>query len=764
MQKIAAYIWLTFVIGICYVAWLKEPHFESSITSLLPQSEQSQYREDAVRSQSEAMGQLLTLTIQHHNVQQAQQATETIRNILSESSILIEQSPSSLQQQPMNAKYRYSVLSSHVYKNLKHKQFDKQSAFALGQLFNPVASAPIDLIRDPFSLYSSYLQDSPVVGQFKIQQGLFRLTTQSEPTFALFYRLSDNAFSLSTQSQLEPLLERIIDYKKTNKVALKMSGLVIHASHGTKQAKQEISTIGIGSLIGIILLILVTFRCLKPLLYILLPISIGTLISLAITTLIFPRVHLITFAFGAGLVGVAVDYSMHYICAQSGQKKNRLSKALLVGLLLGLISSVLAYAGLALTPFPGLRQIAVFSSVGLISSWITVILWLPLASDLTHMTLHSHILNICQRLTPTYSQQRRKLATLIILVLSFLGAYIICVTPANDGLKSLQTSTSDLLNEDRAVQKAIGNTYQSTFLLITAPDLEALIQQEEQTRLALNHLKKQGKIDNYQSVSQSLPSYVQQQRNLELVSKLYDSQLTLLMSQIGVSPDVTEQAQQFFNQNQSILTFEVWQNSPLGQLMANQLIHHDDGYFSSIVRFQGKISDSTKQILKQFASESSSVEFIDPIADISNTLKLYRIQLTTCLLAAYLVVSGLLFIRYRKELWKIILPPLAASIISFAIATLINGGYNLFNITALILVFGIGLDMGIFIKESNGAIHTWIAVTLSTITSLLAFGLLILSKTPVLYQFGIIVLPGLLVVWVLTPFVQPVSYGKNRNE
>jgi predicted exporter len=83
-----------------------------------------------------------------------------------------------------------------------------------------------------------------------------------------------------------------------------------------------------------------------------------------------------------------------------------------------------------------------------------------------------------------------------------------------------------------------------------------------------------------------------------------------------------------------------------------------------------------------------------------------------------------------------------------------NGGYNIFNLVALMLVFGIGLDMGIFLQESRGGVHTWLAVSLSTLTSLLAFGLLALSQTPVLYHFGIIVLPGLLVIWLLSPLMQ----------
>ena len=763
MRKVAAFIWLVIVLGVCSIAWLKGPSFESSIMALLPKSEQSPYSAAAMQSQSDAMGQLLTLMILHPEVDKARTATLNIQSILADSPILLEQSPEHLQLQSLNSKFRFSVLSDQVKRRLENGQWQQQSDIALGQLFNPVASAPVDLKTDPFGLYGSFLQDSVLSSNIKTQQGLFRLSSTPQPAFVLFYRLSENAFSLSTQSQLAPLLQQVKDYASANQVTVKMSGLVIHASYGANQAKQEISTIGIGSVLGIILLILAAFRSLKPLFYTLVPISVGAMVALAITTLIFPSVHLITFAFGAGLVGVAVDYSMHYVCAQSGQTENRLTKSLFVSLLLGLISSVLAYAGLALTPFPGLRQIALFASIGLVASWLTVLFWLPLVSNLSNMRLHPSIIDMCQRLTPVYSSKRHLQAVFAATTLSVIGSVFIYCSSAKDDLDTLQTSPTALLKEDRTVQQALGNGYQSVFLLITATGIEALLQKEEQVRLTLDRLRIEGDLGNYLSISQSLPSQSQQHRNITLVSELYQTQLVPFMDKIGASALIKQEAQQSFNQNQTILTLSEWQTSTLGHMLSSQLIRHKDGHISSVIRIQGKFNQVAKSQLQELASHTNLVEYIDPIADISDTLARYRTQLTMCLVIAYLVVSSVLLLRYRKQLWQIILPPLSASIMAFSIATLLNGGYNLFNIVALMLVFGIGLDMGIFIKESHGAAHTWVAVSLSTITSLLAFGLLVLSETPVLYHFGVIVLPGLLFVWLLTPFIQPISYGESRN-
>jgi predicted exporter len=59
--------------------------------------------------------------------------------------------------------------------------------------------------------------------------------------------------------------------------------------------------------------------------------------------------------------------------------------------------------------------------------------------------------------------------------------------------------------------------------------------------------------------------------------------------------------------------------------------------------------------------------------------------------------------------------------------------------------------MGIFMAENDESAHTWLAVSLSAATSLLAFGLLAASATPVLHHFGLTVAIGLSLVWLLTP-------------
>jgi predicted exporter len=81
---------------------------------------------------------------------------------------------------------------------------------------------------------------------------------------------------------------------------------------------------------------------------------------------------------------------------------------------------------------------------------------------------------------------------------------------------------------------------------------------------------------------------------------------------------------------------------------------------------------------------------------------------------------------------------------------------NLFHVLALLLVLGIGIDYSIFFAESqNERDTTMLAVILSTITTLLSFGLLALSQTAAIRSFGIVVSIGMVCALLFSPLAQP---------
>ena len=75
----------------------------------------------------------------------------------------------------------------------------------------------------------------------------------------------------------------------------------------------------------------------------------------------------------------------------------------------------------------------------------------------------------------------------------------------------------------------------------------------------------------------------------------------------------------------------------------------------------------------------------------------------------------------------------------------------MFRLFALLLVIGLSIDYAVFAREAGShASPTLLAIALSALTTLLSFGLLGLSSTPALAEFGSTVVLGVVIALAST--------------
>jgi predicted exporter len=174
------------------------------------------------------------------------------------------------------------------------------------------------------------------------------------------------------------------------------------------------------------------------------------------------------------------------------------------------------------------------------------------------------------------------------------------------------------------------------------------------------------------------------------------------------------------------------------------------GYVSaSRVLLSGVVGAELLQKLNELADQQAGVSFVDSAATISKLLLEYRQRISLWLVVAYVLIGCFLAFFFRSWSVYIIAAPALATLASLGLLLLLGQPITLFHMLAAVLVLGIGLDMGIFLRESVGAAHAILAITASSLTTMLAFGLLALSETPVLHYFGQMILLGILFSWLL---------------
>lgn len=147
------------------------------------------------------------------------------------------------------------------------------------------------------------------------------------------------------------------------------------------------------------------------------------------------------------------------------------------------------------------------------------------------------------------------------------------------------------------------------------------------------------------------------------------------------------------------------------------------------------------------------VQWVDKVAEISLVLGRYRADMGWVVLGAYAVVFMLLLHRYRSRTWRVLAPTALASIATLAMLGFASQNLQLFHVLALMLLLGVGVDYGIFMQEhpERSDRTPWLAVGMSAANTILSFGLLGLSATPALQAFGLTMLLGTTLVWLLVP-------------
>ncbi|MCE8034130.1 hypothetical protein EKK97_17605 [Billgrantia tianxiuensis] len=744
-ERLAAWGWAVLLLGcaILLASLLSQgTPLDTRITALLPKTHQTVLIEQAEQRLTQAFEDRFVLLVHGESPRRlVADLKARLRNSASVSDLddnSFERPDSAL------APYRYRLLAEP----LASADSDAWVQHGLRRLFTP--GNDIDLRRDPFGLLDAWLERR-LDGPIRLVDGLPAVSDQDKHWFIVSGRLSASPYDMALQRRLTAALSSFRDAHP--EAQLLRGGLVFHAAAGANQAKREISTIGLGSLLGIGLLLWGTFRRGAILASLLLPVACGVLFALPLTWLLFGTLNLLTLAFGASLIGIAVDYALHLQCARQLAPEQTLTR-LWPGLLLGLVSSLAAYLAQLATPLPGLRQMATFAALGLIGAWLTVRLWLPWFSPRPHTATTRIAARLDRLRLPPQATYRWSLLALLGLV---AGVLIVTRLTANDDLRQLNPSPAALIAEQQRVQTLLERPSGSRYLVVTAEHEAGLLERLEALEAPLAELREQGHLTHYRHLAQAVPSPATQQVNLDRVRQAYASALPEFIARAGLPPALLEAAQEPLRRV-PLLTLEEWLKMSAGRadsmLWLGEVSTSDTATpeLAALIAL-GDTDEMAQQALTRLAAPAH-VHYQDRVATLSDHLARLRDQIAMWLAVAVVGLALLFGWRYRGLAWRVLLPPLGALVATLALFSALNIGLTLFHLLGLLLVLGIGLDAGIFSTEHPDSPAAWLAISLSCASSLLAFGLLSFSATPALHYLGLTCLVGLAATWALVPFAR----------
>lgn len=731
---------------------------ETNILALLPDNQQDPVAQQAFDNIANTMSDKVVFV-----VHQTQGQDKTLITAVDNFSQALTELPmfdsvtatvSENQQQAWGQYYfpaRAQLLSEKQKQQLTDKP-EQQIQQVLHALYNPFSGVTgAELESDPFLLFRDYLsglvQSS---GNIQIENGYLTARVDQQKYIVITADLAGSSYQLSLQQQLPDLLTVEQKIETQFDVDIQHTGVIFYAAHGTESAKGEISTIGLGSLIGIFVLVLVVYRSTLPLALALLSITTGLFCAYVLTISLFGSIHLFSLVFGASLIGVSIDYAFHFLTDRlnAGAKWNSVEgiKQLLPAITLGLITSLIGYLGMLIAPFPGLQQLSLFSAIGLTAAYFTVVCWYPVLASKPNK---HHVIPAQRALSQWLLVWQQPLIRLV-LPFSLLIASVFGVTQAkyDDDIRQLQALPQALQQQEREIKAITGVGGSQQLLLVRAKTEEALLQKLERVS---DKLEQSGDFGGFQSISRYVPSQKTQQENYQLVTDLYKQQADAYQKVIQ-----QKQALSALQAYQA-LTIEGFLASAISETVGFLWLGHIDDVFASVITFNQEVDSAT---LSEFAKNNDAT-YLNKAEEISTLFAQYRQRITELLLMAYGAIFLLLLPRYKvKQAFLIVLPPFVAGCAGLAVTVLTGVPLNLFNLLALMLILGIGIDYTLFFAEQNKQEDnshkesTLLAISLSALTTILSFGLLALSETQAIHSFGITVLTGIIVAWLLAPLSQ----------
>lgn len=755
-------IWLIILVTVALglgITWFKNGiHIQTNIFALLPQTQQDKQLEQTEQYVSKQLNNKIFVVVDAKSQKQLDQATELLKREVNQAKLF---QPLGIQvDMDAFAKTLYThhagLLSQQDLNILEKQDYAALSEQSLMQIMSPGMPITKQLLeQDPLLLFPRYaLQLASLQGNsnIEIQNGFATIADEQGYSRLFNLQLLKSPYDIEYQENVSEWINELNLKLKETHVQANWTGTIIFSHFGTESAKSEISTIGIGSSLGVLFLVWFGFRSIRPMLTEFIAVSTGSMVAFAVTHWMFSEIHLMTLVFGASLIGVCVDFSFYFMAMQSQQRHMdgfAVLKPILPSLLIGLSTTLLAYLFLSFTPFPGFKQIAVFSMVGLTAAGITSLLLLPRLPPLNaEPAIRSlSVIGVCRNYFLGHPTQRY-LLIFILFSLSIPSLYFI---KTNDDVRNLQSMDQSLKQQDQYIRTRFGQEQGEDYFVIYADTEQSLSFNEQYLIEKLSKLKQEGKIENFQAIGQTIPSLDQQRRNIEILQKIPASVLIAYAHELQLNSADVLTWQTSLDQ-QPLLTLQQFAAHPLGflQIDAKQ----------RLILIQG-IKDSN--VLETL--QNPQIKLVRPVHNLSSLFHDHRIQAEYLFVYALIALTiGLILIYGLKSIFSLIVPVTLALCSTFALQVWMGVEINLFSIMGVFLILGIGVDYAIFYRQGHGHSNVVsMALFLCMMSTLLGFGLLSLSHTYAIHCFGLTVLFGVIFSFIYATIFTPADPKLNTQ-
>jgi predicted exporter len=560
-------------------------------------------------------------------------------------------------------------------------------------------------------------------------------------------------FNLDAQQQAQAHIIAAFAQVKTGMAGgaiLQMSGPGVFAVQSRDTTKQDVSRLSALALLGAASLLLFAYRSPLMLLLGLLPILSGALAGIAAVSLVFGFVHGITLGFGVTLIGESLDYAI-YLFTQTRQGEGGAATLSRIWptLRLGALTSCAGFAAMLASSFTGFAQLGLFSIAGLVGAAATTRFVLPHL-----MPAGFFAFGAAPLARPVFLLLRhRHFARVIIAAaaLASIAALALHRGPMWDSnLLDLSPIPATQQRLDSDLHAALGLHGERYFALLPAASEQQALARSEALAPQLDALVAAQKLGTYTLPSTLLPSDRTQRERRASLPDTTTLHANFAQAAAGLPFNVSAFSS-FFADAEATRTAPLLTPESLPPALALQVssLLTPEGANWMVMAPLTNVSDPVT-LARHLAA--SGADFADLDQESTKLLKNFQSQAVTLAVAGSLAILLLLliFLRSWRRVLAVAVPLAAAVLITAALLTLGGAKLSIFMVAGFLLIIAIGSNYGLFFARTRPGTPDWpraaASIVLANLCTVAAYGLLSLSRIPVLHDIGLTVAVGTFLV------------------
>lgn len=760
------------ILGFCAMLYVQKGiNIDADLFNMLPKPEMGKALNAADEKLTEVTGQNVFILVSNPDFNKAKQVAENVYGQLNGSprfkSLSLYQNTDSFGKivEYIN-NYKYNLIDSETIDELNSEGGAESFAQdALSKAYGAFTMTSLEnLESDPFMLgehdlmnFLKQLQESGTKMSLKDEV----LASEVNGKWYVMIRgiLSKEGAALASKENAVVQIHQVCDPLEDGETKFIYSGTPFHSYKSSSDATKEISTISTISMTAVLVILLLIFQRPSPILFSIGSILWSSLMAIFATLAIFGKMHILTLVFGTSLIGSCIDYSLHYFinwkgnlaCHKGYQVRNHLIK----GLSLSLVSTVICYFILVFAPFNLLKQMAVFSMSGIISSFLTVICVYPFIK----VPQTKREIKLLKYYTMPSWYNKKFVGRIAITVMFVFSISVLLIFHKNVKIENNLSRLYKMEGREMLNEKEAGQVLQyspSGWFIVSGSTAEKTLQNEEKITAELKKMNAGKEKGGFICTTSYIPSIAMQKKSREAAAKL----IPLAAQQyeyLGYDSSYAKKLAENFKAGENDF-IEIGKNVPeyLESAISSAWLGEIDGkYYSVVLPVSVLDYDAYKSL-----ADGENVFFISKVRSMNADLD----RLSDMILKLFVVVYIALFIILKffyslKQTSKIVSVPLLIVLMTSSIFALCGIHFEFFSITGMILVFGLGLDYVIYMIENekrteevqNANLEPF-AIALSFLTSAVSFGALALSKFVPVHMIGLSIFIGLTTAFVSTFF------------